>query len=122
MLRKPERLSNADRTALAQLRDAHPDVATTLAFTERFAATVRDRRGSTELEQWLVDAEASEVREIRQFVHKVRQDEAAVREGCTLEWSNGQTEGQDTKLKAIKRSMYGRAKFDLLRQRALYVA
>jgi transposase len=42
--------------------------------------------------------------------------------GCTLPWSNGQTEGQITKLKAIKRSMYGRAKFDLLRRRALCAA
>jgi transposase len=47
---------------------------------------------------------------------------AAAQAGCTLPYSNGQTEGQITKLKAIKRSMYGRAKFDLLRQRALYAA
>jgi len=122
VLRKPERLIDADRMALAQLQDVHSDVGTTLVFTKRFAGIVRDRRGAAELEQWLVDAEASEVREIRQFAHKVRQDEAAVQAGCTLEWSNGQTEGKITKLKAIKRQMYGRAKFDLLRQRALYAA
>jgi transposase len=122
VLRKPECLTDADRRALAQLQDVHSDVGTTLAFTERFGRIVRDRRGAAELGEWLVDAEASEVREIRQFAHKVRQDEAAVRAGCTLEWSNGQTEGKITKLKAIKRQMYGRAKFDLLRQRALYVA
>lgn len=122
MLRKPKRLTEADRTTLDQLQDVHSDAGTTLVFTERFARIVRDRRGTAELEQWLVDGEASEVREIRQFAHKVRQDEAAVRAGCTLEWSNGQTEGKITKLKAIKRSMYGRAKFDLLRQRALYAA
>lgn len=120
VLRKPE-LTNAESRALAQLRDVHSDVGTTLAFSERFAGIVRERRGA-ELEEWLVDAEASEVREIRRFAHKVRQDEAAVRAGCTLEWSKGQTEGQVTKLKAIKRSMYGRAKFDLLRRRALYAA
>ena len=91
MLRKPERLTDADRTALAQLQDVHSDVGTTLVFTERFARIVRDRRGAAELEQWLVDAEASEVREIRQFAHKVRQDEAAVHAGCTLGWSNGPT-------------------------------
>lgn len=51
-----------------------------------------------------------------------RQDEAAVRAGCTLQWSNGQTEGKIAKLKAIKRGMYGRAKFDLLRRRALHAA
>ncbi|KAB7781851.1 Mobile element protein [Methylorubrum populi] len=37
-------------------------------------------------------------------------------------WSNGPVEGQVNRLKLIKRSMYGRAKFDLLRQRVLHVA
>jgi transposase len=62
---------------------------------------------------------ASEIREIGQFATKIRQDEAAVCAGCTLRRSNGQTEGQVRRLKLLKRQMYGRAKFDLLRQRAL---
>jgi len=37
-------------------------------------------------------------------------------------WSNGQTEGQVNRLKLIKRTMYGRANFDLLRQRVLRAA
>jgi transposase len=36
--------------------------------------------------------------------------------------SQGQTEGRVNKLKLIKRSMYGRAKFDLLRQRVMYAS
>ncbi|MDQ3523416.1 MAG: transposase, partial [Gemmatimonadota bacterium] len=48
--------------------------------------------------------------------------EDAVRAGCTLEWSNGPVEGKITKLKLVKRSMYGRANFDLLRKRVLYAA
>lgn len=118
LLRRPERCSDGERAVIAQLRACHPDVATTIAFTERFTAIVRERRGE-ELSQWLVDAQASAIREIGQFAVKLRQDEAAVRAGCTLAWSNGQTEGQVTRLKLLKRQMYGRAKFDLLRQRAL---
>jgi transposase len=34
-------------------------------------------------------------------------------------WSNGQTEGQITKLEAVKRQMFGRAKLDLLRARLI---
>ena len=56
------------------------------------------------------------------FVAKLRQDLAAVTNGLTLEWSNGQTEGQVNRLKLIKRSIYGRAKFDLLRARVLPMA
>ena len=51
-----------------------------------------------------------------------RDDRAAVEAGLSLTWSNGQTEGQVNKLKLLKRSMYGRANFDLLRQRALQAA
>ncbi len=44
-------------------------------------------------------------------------DEAAVRAAIVEPWSNGQTEGQVTKLKLVKRQMYGRGKIDLLRAR-----
>ena len=121
LLRRLEHRSDAESTALAQFPDVHPDVSTVVVFTKRFVEIVRERQGD-KLGQWLSDAEASEVREIRRFAHKARRDEAAIQAGCTLPWSNGQTEGKITKLKAIKRQMYGRAKFDLLRQRALYAA
>jgi transposase len=49
-------------------------------------------------------------------------DRAAVEAALSLEWSNGQTEGQVNKLKLLKRSMYGRANFDLLRLRLLHAA
>jgi len=52
-------------------------------------------------------------------VNSVSDDKAAVLAGLTREESNGPTEGQITRLKLIKRSMYGRAKFDLLRIRVL---
>jgi hypothetical protein len=113
LLRRPEKCDEAEHKARAELGDVHPEVGIAVCFTERFVEIVQERRG-TELGRWLSDAEASGVREIRQFAYKVRRDEAAVKAGCTLPWSNGQTEGQITKLKAIKRRMYGRAKFDLL--------
>ncbi len=118
LLRRPGGYRDAERAAIEQLRACHPDIATTMTFTERFTTIVRERCGEA-LSQWLIDAQASAIREIGQFALKIRQDEAAVRAGCTLGWSNGQTEGQVTRLKLLKRQMYGRAKFDLLRQRAL---
>jgi transposase len=42
--------------------------------------------------------------------------------GILLPYSQGQTEGRVNKLKLIKRSMYGRGKFDLLKQRVLYAS
>jgi transposase len=56
---------------------------------------------------------------MRPFALRLRRDEAAVRAGLTSEWSNGPVEGHVNRLKLVKRSMYGRAGFDLLRARVL---
>lgn len=118
LLRRPEQCSDAEHAAIEQLRESQADVATAMAFTERFTRMVRERRGE-DLGRWLADARTSGVREVAQFALKLQQDEAAVRAGCTLAWSNGQTEGHVNRLKLLKRQMYGRAQFDLLRRRAL---
>jgi transposase len=67
-------------------------------------------------------AVASDSAEVRGFAAGLRADLAAVRAGLTLAWSNGQTEGQVHRLKLLKRQMYGRAGFALLRTRVLAAA
>jgi transposase len=71
------------------------------------------------LEAWIERARATL---IASFVHGVAKDEAAVCAAMTLPWSNGQTEGQITKLKLVKRQMYGRDKIDLLQARLIGAA
>jgi transposase len=122
LLRRPERRDEAQLEALARSKGAHPEIAAAASLTERFARIVRERRGDDLLGGWLADAEASGVREIARLARDARKDEAAMVARCTLPWSNGQTEGQITRPKATKCSMYGRAKFDLLRMRALHAA
>ena len=56
---------------------------------------------------------------MRSFADGLRQGEAAVKTALELPWSNGQTEGQITRLKLIKRRMFGRANHNLLRARVL---
>lgn len=53
------------------------------------------------------------------FASGVEKDIAAVRNAIVSPWSNGQTEGQITRLKLIKREMYGRAGLDLLQARLI---
>lgn len=65
-----------------------------------------------------LSAEALES-DLRPFAEGLRQDLAAVWAALATPWSNGQAEGQITHLKLIKRSMYGRAKLDLLRIRVM---
>ena len=71
------------------------------------------------LDGWLATGASSEAESMRQFVRSLRQDYAAVRQAFSSEWSNGQVEGQVNRLKTIKRQMYGRASFELLKRRVV---
>lgn len=74
------------------------------------------------LEPWLRDAEGSQFAVFRDFARNLRPELAEVEAALPLPWSNGQTEGQITKVKMLKRQMYGRASVPLLRQRILLAA
>ena len=68
---------------------------------------------------WITAARASGVEELARFAAGLLPDFPAIEAGFTLPWSQGQTEGQTNRLKMIKRMLYGRASFDLLRQMVL---
>ena len=74
------------------------------------------------LTTWLADARRSGVRALETFAAGLEQDGAAIRAALTTPWSSGQAEGQITRLKLIKRQMYGCASFDLRRRRVLLAA
>ena len=82
---------------------------------------LRLRRGQ-EFETWLADVEASRIPELCRFAQSLLKDKKAVIAGLTLPYSNGPVEAQVQKLKVVKRSMFGRAKLPLLRQRLLHAA
>src|SRR5438309_240030 len=73
-----------------------------------------------QLDTWRSSAEASRLPELEAFARGIQHDKAAVQAGLTLPWSTGPVEGHVNRLKLIKRSMYGRAKLRLLRQRVLH--
>jgi transposase len=119
LARRPDELDLEARRQVRALLATSPAVATAYALVQRFGRMVRDRQGA-ELETWLTDARSSGIAALGSFVQGIQRDRAAVEAGLTLEWSQGQTEGHITRLKLLKRQMYGRAKFDLLRQRMHY--
>jgi transposase len=118
MVRDPEALDDDQRLTLARLQQLSPEAQTIYPLAQEFAQMVRTRGGSS-LESWLQRAHDSKVRELVSFANGLERDQAAVRAGLTLPYSNGQVEGQINRLKLIKRSMYGRGNFDLLRKRVL---
>ncbi len=114
----PSTLQAEEQRYLNRLLATSTPLALARDLTLRFAAIVRERKAE-ELDRWLADATGSEM---RSFADGLRQDEAAAQAALQLPWSNGQTEGQITRLKLIKRQMFGRAKHDLLRARVLQAA
>ncbi len=95
---------------------------------EEFAGMLRDKEQMSEeqarrrLEEWTGRAKASGIAELEAFSMKLLHDTDAVMATMTLPYSQGQAKGRINKLKRVKRSMYGRGKFDLLRQRVLYAS
>jgi transposase len=81
-----------------------------------FHAMIQRKSQQPNLDAWLDQARASLV---ASFANGITKDKAAVDAAIDLPWSNGQTEGQITKLKLVKRQMYGRGKLDLLQARML---
>ena len=119
LLRSPTDRETDQQRFVENFCGACPAVEQATAIAKEFACLVRERKPSG-LQDWLKRAEASEsVAEMRRFAKGLHQDLAAVEAALTLLWSNGQTEGQVNRLKLIKRQMFGRAKFDLLRDRVL---
>jgi transposase len=74
------------------------------------------------LTPWFKGVQNSGIEELISFAKGLQRDEAAVRAGLSLKWSQGPVEGNVNRLKLIKRSMYGRANVDLLRTRVLCIA
>lgn len=77
------------------------------------------RGKAASLKRWLEQAEAAGIEAISRFVRQLKKDWAAVENAVKQVWSNGPAEGHINRLKTLKRQMYGRAKFELLRARTL---
>ena len=96
-----------------------PNVRTAWRIVDQFATMLRTRQGER-LQRWFEAATRKTVpTAIRRFALGLRKDWQAVTAALTTPWSNGMAEGHIGRLKMIKRLMYGRAKFDLLRARCL---
>jgi transposase len=98
------------------LKVASPEFASMRQLAMRFRGILK---GSAvqKLSGWCDDAGRSGIYAMQRFAKTLQRDLDAVRNALTLPWSNGQTEGQISRLKTLKRAMYGRAGADLLRAR-----
>jgi transposase len=128
LVKIPENRSEEEIRTLRRLKAIHRVTERCCTLFEEFAGMLRDEeqrsdeQARRQLEEWTERAKASGIAELKAFAVKLLQDTEAVVATMTLPYSQGQTEGRINKLKLVKRSMYGRGNFDLLRQRVLYAS
>ena len=113
-----ERLSKSETVTVAAIEGGVPLLVDAREIIAAFQAMIR-RKSLADLDPWLERARLSLV---ASFANGVTKDKAAVSAAISSLWCNGQTEGQITKLKLVKRQMYGRGKLDLLQARVIGAA
>lgn len=118
ILGKSEAFTDEEQQLINLLMAAHPKLALTIRLAQDFAAMVRQRQVD-QLPAWLDRAVQSGSTAFYNFARSLQRDYQAIQAALSLPWSNGPTEGHINRLKCLKRQMYGRAKFDLLRLRLL---
>src|SRR2546421_783977 len=121
LARKRDDLDQKEQARLEQLLNLSPEVQTVYALLQAFLKLVRERKHQ-ELRPWMEQAIRSGIPELKSFVVGIERDYDAVHAALRLPWSQGVTEGKVNKLKTLKRVMYGRAGFALLRRRLLHDA
>jgi transposase len=122
LIRPPEELDEHQEHELVRLCQASPQIEQAYQLAQSFRRMLQLRQGEERLDGWLQEASSSDLPELQHFAAGIQRDKAAVQAGLSLSYSSGPVEGHINRLKLIKRSMYGRAQFDLLRQRVLCVA
>jgi transposase len=115
----PDRLGVDETDRLRQIRQRNTELDRLTTHVRRFAAMMTNR-GGADLEQWITDVEQDTLAPLASFARNLRRDQDAVHAGLTLEHSSGRVEGTVNKIKMLKRQMFGRANFDLLRKRVLH--
>jgi transposase len=119
LMTSPGNLTAEDTAALAAVTAACPHLRQLQAAIRSFCDMITGLAGAGNLEAWLAAAATSHLDQLRSFARGIRKDHDAVLNGLTLPWNSGKNEGNVNKIKMLKRQMYGRSSFPLLRKRTI---
>jgi len=118
ILSDPDHLDDEKKAKLGQIRGRCSHLDALAGHVTEFAKILTGRHGDR-LDAWIAAVEADDQPDLHSFTRGLRHDHDAVVNGLTLPWSSGVVEGNVNRIKMIKRQMYGRAGFPLLRKRVL---
>ncbi|MEV8639477.1 transposase, partial [Streptosporangium sp. NPDC051023] len=116
--RHPGGLTEVDRRRLKTVLARCPQLEAVSGHVRAFAEMLADL-AADRLRGWLAAVLADDLSGLHPFVHGIERDLAAVTAGLSLPWSSAAVEGQVNRIKMLKRQMFGRAGFSLLRKRVL---
>jgi transposase len=120
LLTKPGNLTDGQNETATRLASACPEMKALASLIRSFAALLDPGPGNEDrLQQWITDVHAAGLPHLHSFTRGLDLDIKAATAALTLPHHNGRTEGVNNKTKMIKRQMFGRAGFDLLRHRIL---
>ncbi len=118
LLKRPDGLHKDAARYLDALLATSPEMRTVSDLANEFHRVVR-QRDLLGFQVWIESARSSSIPELVAFAGGLQRDRFEVEAALSTEWSNGQVEGQINRLKMLKRQMFGRAGFELLRRRVL---
>jgi len=117
----PEKLTERQQKQLEIVCRAGEDLQQVYTLAQDFVTMITKPQAEA-FEPWLQRAQQSGIASLQGLAKGLRRDYAAVKAALTSPWSQGQVEGQVNRLKLLKRQMFGRAQFDLLRLRVLHAS
>ncbi|MEU9230753.1 transposase [Streptomyces massasporeus] len=118
VLRRPETLTELEQLQLKTVRTHCPELDALTRHVRSFAVMLTDRQGER-LPDWLDTVRQDDLPSLHTLAAGIERDLDAVIAGLTLPWNSGVVEGHVNRIKMLKRQMFGRAGFDLLRKRVL---
>jgi transposase len=118
ILTDPANLGDDEKSKLVQARERCPHLDALAGHVTEFAKILTGLHGDR-LDDWITAVEADDQPDLHSFTRGLRRDHDAVLNGLTMPWSSGVVEGNVNRIKMLKRQMYGRATFPLLRKRVL---
>ncbi|MFD9115162.1 transposase [Streptomyces bottropensis] len=118
ILRHPDSLSEVEQLRLKAVLPHCVELEALTGHVRSFAQVLTERQGQ-QLPEWFDAARQDDLPGLRTLAAGIDRDRAAVIAGLTLPWSSGVVEGHVNRIKMLKRQMFGRAGFTLLRKRVL---
>ena len=120
VVKAPAALSTNEKLLLRRLQQS-PVLRAAYQLAQQFNQMVGKRQVDG-LALWITACMNSSIEELVTFAIGLQREEPIIRAALEYPFSNGPVEGQVTRIKQIRRTMYGRGNFDLLRRRVLMAA